>query len=156
MASADMSLFKPELCFFDWTCESADELFCRLDGILREGGYVNEGWLAGITAREDSYPTGLRTPTVCCAIPHTEPAFIERPYVAIIRPVKPVVFNAMAGMGDPVPAEIIVNLGILRDGGQVEALQNLMNIFMDEEKTAAVMEQKTGEGLVETIVGLFE
>ena len=110
----------------------------------------------GITTREKNYPTGLNVPTVGLAIPHTDPQFIENPYIAVIRPKHPVTFEAMAGIGDPVPADIIINLGVLRDGGQVKVLQTLMNIFADDTKVAEIMKQTTGEGTVKAITSFFE
>lgn len=152
----DIGLFKPELCFFGWECDSTTELFGRLNDVLRERGYVNAGWFDGISTRERVYPTGLRVPSVGFSIPHTSPEFIEKPYIAVVKPAKPVMFGAMAGMGEPVPAELVLNLGILRDGGQVAVLQNLMGIFTDEDKVADIMAQSTGEGMVAAITRYFE
>ena len=59
---------------------------------------------------------------------------------APMKPAAPVTFNAMAGMGAPVPAQIVINLGIAEPGGQVEALQALMNIFMDADAAADVLD----------------
>ena len=59
--------------------------------------------------------------------------------------------NAMAGMGAPVPAQIVINLGIAEPGGQVEALQTLMNIFMDADAAADVLGQTTPQGMVDAI-----
>lgn len=153
---ADTELFDPELVFFDWEADSTDEFFTKLKGELMEHGNINDGWFDGISTREKNYPTGLRTECACIAIPHTDPQFIEKPYIAVIKPKTPIVFEHMAGIGDPVPAELIINLGVLRDGGQVAVLQNLMNIFMDADKTADIMAQTTPEGMVETITKYFE
>ena len=120
------------------------------------GCNINDGWYDGISTREKNYPTGLHTEAAAIAIPHTDPQFIEKPYIAVIKPKTPIVFQPMAGMGDEVPAELIINLGVLRDGGQVAGLQNLMNIFMDKEKTADILAQTTQEGMVDAITKYFE
>ena len=154
--ASDVSLFKPELVFFDLEAETTEEFFVELGKILLERGNVNDGWYEGITTREKNYPTGLQCPSMGIAIPHTDPQFIENPYIAVVKPKKPIVFQPMAGMGDPVEAKLIINLGVLRDGGQVEVLQNLMNIFIDDEKANDVYAQTTAEGMVETISKYFE
>lgn len=59
----------------------------------------------------------------------------------------------MGGMGDEVEAKLVINLGIMRDGGQVEMLQKLMGIFMDEAKSANVLSQATPEGMVSAFGG---
>ena len=97
MVSAE-KLFTPELVFFDWSPKSTDQLFQQLNDVLLPAGYVNEGWLKGITTREKSYATGLCAPALDFAIPHTDPEFIEREYIAVIRPVEPVPFQCMGAL----------------------------------------------------------
>lgn len=48
-------------------------------------------------------------------------------------------------------AELVINLGIMREGGQVEMLQALMRIFMDDAAVTDIMAQKTPNDLVATI-----
>ena len=156
MASKDTELFSPDLVFFDWEAESTDEFFTKLGAELKQRGNINDGWFDGISTREKNYPTGLHTEAAAIAIPHTDPQFIEKPYIAVIKPKTPIVFQPMAGMGDEVPAELIINLGVLRDGGQVAVLQNLMNIFMNDDAVKDIMSQTTAEGLIESITSRFE
>ena len=156
MASKDTELFSPDLVFFDMEAESTDEFFTKLGAELKKRGNINDGWYDGISTREKNYPTGLHTEAAAIAIPHTDPQFIEKPYIAVIKPKTPIVFQPMAGMGDEVPAELIINLGVLRDGGQVAVLQNLMNIFMNDDAVKDIMSQTTAEGLIESITSRFE
>ena len=151
MADNAEALFSPELVFFDWECATPDEVFARLEGELASRGYIADGWLDAVRTREDAYPTGLAMPAANIAIPHTDPGFVAKPYIAVVKPAAPVTFNAMAGMGAPVPAQIVVNLGIAEPGGQVEALQALMNIFMDADVAADVLGQTTPQGMVDAI-----
>ena len=153
---SERDLFSPDLVFFDWEPDSAEDLFRLLGGVLRERGNVGEGWFDAIVEREREFPTGLRVPGCGFAIPHVDPRHIVRPYIAVVKPRRPVVFEAMAGLGDPVPAEIVFNLGVLRDGGQVRALQALMNIFADEESVAQIMAQTKPQDMVDAILGHFE
>ncbi len=93
------ALFTPELVFFDWECATPDELFARLEGELAPRGYIASGWLDAVCTRENAYPTGLAMPAANIAIPHTDPGFVAKPYIAVVKPAAPVTFNAMAGMG---------------------------------------------------------
>ena len=140
------ALFTPELVFFDWECATPGEVFARLEGELAPRGYISSGWLDAVRAREDVYPTGLAMPAANIAIPHTDPGFVAKPYIAVVKPAAPVVFSAMAGMGAPVPAQIIINLGIAEP-----ALQSLMNIFLDAAAAADVLGQTTCQGMVDAI-----
>ena len=144
MSGNNEALFTPELVFFDWECATPDEVFARPEGELAPRGYIASGWLDAVRTREDAYPTGLAMPAANIAIPHTDSGFVAKPYIAVT-------FNAMAGMGAPVPAQIVINLGIAEPGGQVEALQALMNIFMDADAAADVLGQTTPQGMVDAI-----
>lgn len=155
MSANNESLFTPDLVFFDWACETPDALFARLESELLPRGYIAPGWLDAVRTREDAYPTGLAMPAANIAIPHTDPGFVAKPYIAVVKPAVPVTFNAMAGMGAPVPAQIVINLGINESGGQVEALQALMNIFMDADAAADVLAQTTSQGLASAILRHF-
>ena len=90
------------------------------------------------------------------AIPHVDPEHIKRPYIAVIKPKTPIVFEAMAGMGYDVPAQLIVNLGVMRDGGQVAVLQKLMNIFMNEGYATELTGITDAQGMVDAFGRLFD
>ena len=153
MAAVDIDLFKPELVFFDFEATDREDFFTKLGTELNERGYIKDTWYEAITTREANYPTGLACQAIKVAIPHTDPEHLEKPYIAIVKPKTPVVFEHMAGMGDPVPAELIVNLGLLQHAeGQVAILQALMGVFMDDAAVADIMGQTTPEGMVETMI----
>ena len=151
MVKADTTLFSPNLVFFDLEANSREEFFQKLGEELSKQGYIKDTWYDAILTREKSYPTGLECEQIKVAIPHTDPEHLEKPYIAVVKPSKPITFDFMAGMGDPVDAELIVNLGIKHEGGQVEILQQLMGIFMNEEAVKEIMAQTTQEGMVEAI-----
>ena len=133
------------------------ESTAQVEGVLAnhlyELGIVKESYMGALAEREKNYPTGLACPTAQIAIPHTDPVNLERPYIAIVKPKSPIKFQPMGGMGDEVEAKLVINLGIMRDGGQVEMLQKLMGIFMDEAKSANVLSQTTPEGMVSAFGG---
>lgn len=149
MTSVDTSLFKPELVFLDFDARDRADCFNKLGVELKARGYVKDTWLGAIKAREESYPTGLPCQAINVAIPHTDSEHLNKPYIAIVRPRRPIDFQGMGGMCDRVPAELIVNLGLLAHADeQVAALQALMQVFMDEEQVARVRAQKDAEGMV--------
>lgn len=153
MSSVDTSLFSPELVFFDFEASDRMDFFTKLGEELSSRGYIKDTWFDAITTREKNFPTGLACQSVNVAIPHTDPEHLVKPYIAVIRPAAPIEFEAMAGMGDPVQAELIVNLGLLAHANdQVAILQALMGVFMNDEAVAEVLAQTTPEGMVETMV----
>ncbi len=128
-----MSLLQEELIYTDLHPSTSDELFDMLNDDLTHKGYIQTTWLDAIVEREKAYPTGLGFDTVGIAIPHTDPIHIQKPYIALVKLEKPVVFEFMAGAGDPVEAEFVVNLGIRHEEDQVGLLQKLMGVFANEE-----------------------
>ncbi|BCV19510.1 PTS sugar transporter subunit IIA [Leptogranulimonas caecicola] len=152
---SDQELFSPDLVFFDLEAADRQEFFEKLAERLAERDLIQDSWLEAICEREKNYATGLSFPSVQVAIPHVDPEHIKRPYIAVIKPKTPIVFEAMAGMGDDVPAQLIVNLGVMRDGGQVAVLQKLMNIFMNEGYAAQIMAASDPQQVVDAFTSLF-
>ena len=127
-------LFKPELVFFDFDATDREDFFTEARRrAFSSRGYIKDTWFDAIMERENNYPTGLGCQAINVAIPHTTPSTSPSLTSPSSSPKNPVVFEPMGGMGDPVPAELIVNLGLLAHAeGQVSVLQALMGIFMDE------------------------
>lgn len=153
MSAAGNDLFKPELVFFDFEATDRFDFFQKLGRELSACGYIRPTWYDAIVEREKNYPTGLACQAIKVAIPHTDTEHLEKPYIAIVKPKRPIVFEAMAGMGDDVPAELIVNVGLLQHAdGQVAILQALMEIFMNEGAVAEIMAQDSPGGMVAAMV----
>lgn len=148
-------LFTPDLVFLDWELDGPSALFEKLNGVLLPKGYVNEGWLDGITKREKAYPTGLCAPSLDFAIPHTDPEFIEHEYIAIIKPKSPVPFDCMGGIEGTANAQIMFNLGVSGDGSQVEVLKRLLGVFMNPDTANEVLRQESPEALVAKMCEVF-
>ena len=152
MSTVDTGLFTPELVFFDFEAKDRFEFFNKMSEILVEKGYVKDTWLDAILTREKNYPTGLQFEHIAVALPHVDPENLIKPYIAVIKPKEPIVFEGMAGIGGDVPAELIVNLGLLAHAeGQVAVLQALMGVFMEEDTVADIRAQTTPEGMVDTM-----
>lgn len=143
----DTDLITSDLVFMGWDASTPGAVFTRLNQVLLPAGYVHPTWEAAVAERERLYPTGLATPDGGIALPHADPPHVARPFIAVVKPASPVVFRPIAGMGGPVPAELIICLGFTNAMEQLAALQHLMNVFMDETRAARVLAQTTPEGL---------
>ena len=144
-------LFKPELVFFDIDAENKEEFFQQLGAKLDELGYIQDTWYDAILTREKNFPTGLQSPEMGVAIPHTDPEHLKKAYMAVVVPKKPIPFVHMGTEDEIVGAEFIVNLGVEHQENQVEALQKLMGMFVNSDAVAELKAQTTGEGMVEVI-----
>ena len=146
-------LFNTNLVFSDVNLESQEDVFSFLESELHPKSYIKKGWKQAIVARENDYPTGLAFETVGIAIPHVSVEYVEKPYIAILKPSKSVLFNHMAYASDPVNAEFIINLGITEPEKQVVLLQELMNIFANNELVSLIREQGVAKGFDYIISG---
>ena len=156
MAAEGLELFTPELVFIDMDCADRDDFFKKMSVELGEKGYVEDTWYDAITTREANYPTGLMSASCSVAIPHTEPENIKKAYIAVIKPKNPIEFNFMGGMGDPVQAELIFNLGIKRKGDdQVKMLQTLMNFCMNDEAVEEIKAAGDPDAVISVIEKYF-
>lgn len=125
------SMFDERLIFLDVEGEELKELFEEIAKRLQEQGFVNEQYVEGLLAREQDFPTGLITQYLNIGLPHSEPAYVEKPFIAIVRLKNEV---KMKQMGDSQEMQVknLFFLGIKEPKEQVGLLQSLMALFMDE------------------------
>ena len=133
------SMFDERLIFLDVEGEDLKELFEEIAKRLQEQGFVNEQYVEGLLAREQTFPTGLITQYLNIGLPHSEPAYVEKPFIAIVRLKNEV---KMKQMGDSQEMQVkdLFFLGIKEPKEQVGLLQSLMALFMDEGFVKAFIE----------------
>ena len=124
-------MFDPNLIDLEVEASSEEEAFKIVSAKLKEQGMVNDGYIQGITDREKKFPTGLITQHLNIGLPHSDPEYVEKPFVFVCR-----LKNAVGcrQMGDSQEMEVrdLFFLGISDGKNQVGLLQAFMNLFMDE------------------------
>lgn len=156
MAAIDTSLLSKDLIFLDFEANSFEDFFEKMSDILMERGYVKEGWKEAILEREKNFPTGLDCEAIAVALPHVDPQYINKAYIAVTKPKAPIVFNGMAGT-DPVSTQLIVNLGLLaHEEDQVAVLQAFLGIFMDADACKDILSQSDEAGMLSCLKGYIE
>lgn len=125
------SMFDERLIFLDVEGEDLKELFEEIAKRLQEQGFVNEQYVEGLLAREQAFPTGLITQYLNIGLPHSEPAYVEKPFIAIVRLKNEVKIKQM-GDSQEMQVKNLFFLGIKEPKEQVGLLQSLMALFMDE------------------------
>ncbi|SET78537.1 PTS system, galactitol-specific IIA component [Enterococcus malodoratus] len=125
-------MFHEQLIHLEVEGASEEAVFEKVAAQLRDLGFVNEGYLRGITAREQKFPTGLITQHVNIALPHSDPEYVEKPFVYIARLKNEVKVKQM-GDSQEMGVKNLFFLGIKDPKGQVGLLQAFMELFMQEE-----------------------
>lgn len=121
-----------------------DEECIKLGGkLLKENGYVSNGYTAAVLKREKEFPTGLKGEEFSIAIPHTENTFVNSPAVACIVPKESVQFRAM-GMPDVfLDCKVIFPLVVKDSKMQVLMLKKMMQIIQNTELLRKILQAKT-------------
>ncbi|MFD1900527.1 PTS sugar transporter subunit IIA [Enterococcus termitis] len=122
---------------------------------LFELGYVEKEYLREMTAREADYPTGLRTSTLNVAIPHTDPQYIKRPFIYIVKLKTPVTFGEMGTDNHFVKAKYAFCLGFDKGEDQLVLLQNLMTMFMDQSFMSTLETATIKEKIFDLVINYF-
>ncbi|HFE9850367.1 PTS sugar transporter subunit IIA [Enterococcus sp. DIV1420a] len=134
-------MFDERLINLEVDGESYTEVFEKIAAELKALGFVNEGYMKGITMRERQFPTGLITQHLNIALPHSNPEYIESPFVYIARLKNEVKVKQM-GDSQEMGVRNLFFLGIKDPKGQVGLLQAFMELFMKEEFVTAFMQEK--------------
>ncbi len=103
----------------------ADQM-CRL-------GFVKESYSGAVLKREESFPTGLQTVSLGIAIPHTDAEHVNKETVAVAVLKSPVLFNMMGMDNQEIGVDIIFMIAIKEPHGQLRILQELTDLFQNEE-----------------------
>ncbi|MGY4105518.1 PTS sugar transporter subunit IIA [Ignavigranum ruoffiae] len=125
-------LFLKDLIIQDTDSKNIEDLFEYVSKILKEGGYVNEDYKEAIVNREKNFPTGLRTKYISIGLPHSDPEYINKPFVCLVKSINPIKVLQM-GDNEALEAHTFFFLGITDPKNQVKLLSEIMAYLEDEE-----------------------
>ena len=125
------SMLHPELIFLDMQADRTGELFTQIGAKLQKLGYVKTDYSKALTQREADFPTGLVTKYLPVALPHTDPEYVEKPFICLAKNEKPLALLQM-GTNEPMQAQYFFFLGITVPKDQVVLLQKFMQLLQDE------------------------
>ena len=127
-------LFSDELVFLNFDCKDRFDFFEKISAILMKKGFVTGSFRTAIAEREKKFPTGLRTLPYHVAIPHTDPEHIVKPFIAVIRPKRPIEFFEMGTDDQKLEVSILFLLGLKKSEKQTQLLSKLIEeVFMKQE-----------------------
>lgn len=122
-------LVSKDYIFYNKSYTNNHELFEDIGQKLEQDGYVKNTYIQALKDREKKFPTGLVTPYVNIAIPHTDASHVLNPTISVITLKEPIKFETMGGNeGDYIHVKIILLLAINDPKNHLDVLQKL--IFM--------------------------
>ncbi|MBL1228469.1 PTS sugar transporter subunit IIA [Enterococcus sp. BWB1-3] len=146
--------FSEELADIIEESNNQEEFFSYIFQKLKHKGYVEDSFYEAVTEREKDYPTGLKTPFLSVAIPHTDPTHIKKPFVFITKLYQPISFGQMGSVDEKVEAHYVFVLGFEKGEEQLVLLQNLMAMFSDE-RTMTRLSENISEHEMYSIVNQY-
>ena len=128
------SMLHEDLIFLNYKASNLESLINDLSKILYIKGYVKKSYASALLNREKEFPTGLNTPGINIAMPHTFPEHVNKPAILIATLANPVEFHEMGNSTNTVQAKLIFMLAVTDPKGHLEILSKLMSIFSQEDK----------------------
>ena len=125
--------FKEENIFFDFEANDRNDFLSKIGEILFKKKYVNKGFVNSIIEREENYPTGLDFGEYKIAIPHTNPKFVSKEGIIVVKLEKPVIFRDMGLNENDLEVSVIFVLLIQKGEEQVNLLTKLMSLLEQKE-----------------------
>ncbi len=127
----------------EWTSEdlviphlqaaTATEAIAILGQALFDLGSVLDTFVAAVLEREKTFATGLPTPDIQVAIPHTDPEHVVRPAIAVGIPDRPIRFGEMGSPDETVEVSLVCLLAVTASQSLISLLQTLIAVFQDTE-----------------------
>lgn len=131
------------------------EYFQKIYQKLKQLNYIEGDYLNAIIEREKEYPTGLQTPFFNVAIPHTEPQFIKKPFIYMIKLKTPIAFGQMGTTDTLIDVDCTFVLGMEKGADQLVILQNLMDMFSNEEVMNNIRMANEEQGFYQIVSNFF-
>ena len=150
------NVFRKDLIWLDEEFETQTSFFEIMGKRLSEKGLVTEDFGQALIAREENFPTGLKTETYVIAFPHTDVEYVKEACISFIRFCRPIRFSHMGEPGIKVDAKFAFVLGITEPQKQVEVLSTLVKLISDEEMMARLEVMDSAEEISDTLNEFFK
>ena len=115
------------------SAENSSDAITQLGSLLQDQGSVQDSFVEAVIEREKVFATGLPTPEIQVAIPHTDPEHVRQTAIAIGVLPDPVQFGEMGNPEATVDVNIVCVLAVKEADFLVSLLQELVAIFQDAE-----------------------
>lgn len=125
--------FDETLILTDIEADSTEEVIRIMANNLHKQGLVKESYIEAVIKREQTYATGLPTNSFSVAIPHTDIEHVNQKAISVGILKEPVEFGIMGEASEKTPVKLVFMLAMDEGHSQLEMLQNLMQVFQNED-----------------------
>lgn len=145
------AIVSEELIFTGVRVGDAEEAIRFLADRLLQKGCVAPEFPDAVVEREKKFPTGLPTPGIGVAIPHTDKGHVLTPRIAVAVLESPVFFGEMGNPEKKVSVELVFLLAIRDPKAQLENLKKLMALITDREGLREMRAASSAEEIFERL-----
>lgn len=142
---------REDLVLLPMRAETARDAIVQLGERLKAAGSVKESWTQAALKREETFATGLPTPEIGVAIPHTDAEHVLERAIAVGVLPEPVDFGEMGTPENAVPVQIVCALAVAKSEHLVTLLQRLVELF----QTPGLLRQIVEADSSAEVVGIF-
>jgi PTS system galactitol-specific IIA component len=146
------SWLREELVLAPLQAKTAAEAISQLGARLQAGGFVKDSWTQASLEREKTFATGLPTPEIGVAIPHTDVEHVLKPAIAVGVLAEPVLFGEMGAPERLVSVKLVCALAVAQSERLVTLLQQLVGMF----QTPGALRQIVNGPNAQEIIRVFE
>ena len=142
---------REELVFLDLDSKDRSDLFQQLSAVLLKKGFVQESFHDFLSSREDEYPTGLELDGYNVAIPHGNPEFVKKPFIAVVRTAEDIQMYKMDNPDEAIPVHLFFVLGLNSGENHLTVLKTLLGHIQDEEFVSRILQAESASDVVQYI-----
>ncbi len=151
-----MDYIDSQLVFSQLDAKDSTDVISQLADALYKHGNVNADFKQAVLDREKIYPTGLPSGDICVAVPHTDVKYVKKPAIVFASLKKAVDFANMADKSQKVSVRFVAMLAMKEPHSQVTLLQNLMQLFQNQDYLAKLIKIDDSEKLYEELKDYFK
>ncbi|WP_214780578.1 PTS sugar transporter subunit IIA [Exiguobacterium sp. s22] len=130
--------FDETLILQEIVADRFEDVLDKMANHLYELGIVKESYIEAVLEREKTYATGLPTNSYSVAIPHTDSEHVNEKAISLAILKNPVPFGIMGEANAQTPVKLVFMLAMDEKESQLTLLQNLMQIFQNENTLEAL------------------
>jgi PTS system galactitol-specific IIA component len=129
MSCTPQEVIHPDLIITGMIADYRDQAIHQLASRLLKGGYVTEQYARAVLKSEYMHPTGLPTPDMAVAIPHTDVEHCRKSGIAVATLEQPVEFQQMTSPSNSLNVGVIFLLSFAEPNTQIDWHRRLATMF---------------------------
>ncbi|WEV51568.1 PTS sugar transporter subunit IIA [Lactobacillus sp. ESL0731] len=130
---------------------NVQELFQFVANDLEKHNFVLPGFFDYLVSRENNYPTGLKLNNYAVAIPHGDPKYIQKPFVAVITLNHPIKVRQMDDANAELDVKLLFLLGMNANSAHLDLLKEIISLIQQESFVKKISAAKTKSEVVKVI-----